>query len=212
MSFVARAHCRRPIVIAAVAFAAPAVASAQATSDQGLSPPAAEASTSRKAIGVTIDLLPIVLSASAGEVGLSGQLWGAIDHYRLRLVGAHLTQPDWLAAKGGFEERRTTAFAVIGDYLFGDNFDGFWVGGGFEYWHESIGHEEAPGERDSWDTVAATAGGGYIWRVVGNFFLEPWTAAHLRLTPASASLAGETYEPQWLSAEVSLKIGFFVEL
>ena len=125
---------------------------------------------------------------------------------------AVFAQPDWLAAKGGFEERRTTAFALIGDYIFGDHFDEFWVGGSFEYWHESIGHEAAPGERDSWDTVAATAGGGYIWRVIGNFFIEPWTAAHVRLTPASASLAGETYEPAWLTAEVSLKIGFFVEL
>ena len=63
MSFVVRAHSGHSCVIAAVAFAAPALASAQEASDQGVSPPAAEAPASRRAVGVTIDLLPIVLSA-----------------------------------------------------------------------------------------------------------------------------------------------------
>ena len=35
----------------------------------------APADATRHAVGVTVDLLPPVMSAMAGELGLSGQLW-----------------------------------------------------------------------------------------------------------------------------------------
>ena len=193
--------------------------SAAATAPSPSPPEAAAPATaegSRRAIGFTLDLLPIALSASVGEVGLSGQIWLGFNHIRLRLVGARLALPDWVGAQDGFEDQTLFSGAAIVDYVFGERFDRWWVGGGFEYWHSSIGHEDVPGRRVAWDAGVATAGGGYIWRALGNddvsFYLEPWAAAHLRLTPASPELDGHSYTPARLNAEVSLKLGVFFEL
>ncbi|HEU4580382.1 MAG TPA: hypothetical protein VFS67_19130 [Polyangiaceae bacterium] len=177
---------------------------------------AAPAPRPRRAIGFTIDLLPIVLSASVGELGLSGQIWFGFEHIRLRLVGARLALPDWVGAEDGFEDQQLIAAATIVDYVFGEHFDSWWVGGGFEYWHSSIGHEDVAGRRVSWDAAIATVGGGYIWRALGNddvsFYVEPWAAAHLRVTPASPELDGHTYTPSRINGELSLKIGVFFDL
>jgi hypothetical protein len=207
-------------------------ASALATTPALAEPPAAEASAAapapteaspatppprpRRAIGFTMDLLPIILSASAGELGLSGQIWLGFDHIRLRLVGARMALPDWVGAKEGFEDQKLISAAAIVDYVVGDHFDGWWVGGGFEYWHSSIGHEDVPGRRVSWDAGVATVGGGYIWRALASddvsFYVEPWAAAHLRITPASPELDGRTYTPSRVNGELSLKIGVFFDL
>jgi len=45
-----------------------------------------------------------------------------------------------------------------------------------------------------------------------SFFLEPWAAAHLRITPASPELDGRAYSPPWLNGELSLKLGVFFDL
>src|SRR6476620_8963331 len=162
-------------------------------------PPEGAPARPRRAIGFTIDLLPILLSASVGELGLSGQIWLGFDHIRVRLVGAHMALPDWVGAKDGFQDQKLSSAAAIVDYVFGDHFDHWWGGGGFEYWHSSIGHEDVPGRRVSWDSVVATVGGGYIWRALANddvsFYVEPWAAGHLRVTPASPDLDGYTYTP-----------------
>lgn len=175
--------------------------------------PILSAKPARKmALGLTVDALPIILSATRGEVGMSGQAWMAVEHVRFRLVGAKLSQPNWLAAKDGFRDQDTTVAAVICDYVFGDHFDEFWVGTGFELWSNSIGHGAAPGERASWTNVVWTAGGGYIWRVIGNFYLEPWVAVHVTANEPKISLAGQTHHPVPVAAEASLKMGWFLEL
>lgn len=165
-----------------------------------------------RAVGLTLDLLPIVLSASTGELGASGQVWAGLGHFRGRLVAARLSFPGWLAGGDGFEHQRTSVGAVLVDYVFGDHFDKWWVGTGFEVWHSSIGNERFPDSRASWNTPIWTVGGGYIAPIVGNFYLEPWAAAHVALTDASASIGGETYAPRRLNGEVSLKVGIFFDL
>ena len=209
-----------PLIGASTLAAVPALAeSAPEATIPPASPEAALAAPParpRRAIGFTIDLLPILLSASVGELGLSGQIWLGLDHIRVRLVGAHMALPDWVGAKDGFQDQKLSSAAAIVDYVFGDHFDRWWVGGGFEYWHSSIGHEDVPGRRVSWDSVVATVGGGYIWRAIANddvsFYVEPWAAGHLRLTPASPELDGHTYTPSRVNGEVSLKIGVFFDL
>jgi len=170
----------------------------------------------RRALGFTVDLLPIVLSASVGKLGLSGQIWFGVDHVRFRLVGALLALPNWVAAKDGFEDQTMTSVAAIVDYVWGEHFDGWWVGAGLEYWHSSIAHEDVPGRRVAWDTGVATVGGGYIWSLLGDadvrFYIEPWAAAHVRITPAHPTLEGHRYTPPWVNGEVSLKLGVFFEL
>jgi hypothetical protein len=167
---------------------------------------------SARAIGLTVDLLPIALSASAGQLGASGQVWAGLTHARLRLVAARIAFPDWLAGKDGFEQQRTSVGAVLVDYVFGDHFDKWWLGSGFEYWHSSIGHRDFADARTSWNTPVWTLGGGYIAPIVGNFCIEPWAAGHVAVTDASPSIGGQTYRPQRVNGEVSLKLGVFFDL
>jgi hypothetical protein len=164
------------------------------------------------ALGLTVDLLPIALSATAGEFGMSSQVWLGVDHLRFRLVGARLSQPNWLAAKDGFRNQRTTVGALIFDYVFGDHFDKWWVGTGIEVWRSSIGHEDAEQQRASWTNAVGTVGAGYIWPVFGNFYIEPWGAAHVVLNDPPIRLKGKTYEPLPVMGEVSLKVGWFLDL
>jgi hypothetical protein len=163
-----------------------------------------------RAIGFTIDLLPIVLSATAGEVGASGQVWLGYGHFRFRLVGAHIAFPNWLAGGDGFEDQRTNVGALLCDYVFGDHFNGAWLGTGLEYWHSTIGLEGTE-LRTSWGTVVWTLGGGYIFPIVGNFYVEPWGAGHVALSRPTPSIGDKTYHPPRLNAEVSLKIGIFFD-
>lgn len=164
------------------------------------------------ALGLTLDLLPIVLSATAGEFGMSSQVWLGVDHLRFRLVGARLSQPNWLAAKDGFRNQRTTVGALIFDYVFGDHFDKWWIGTGIEVWRSSIGHEDAGQLRASWTNAVWTMGAGYIWPVFGNFYIEPWGAAHVVLNDPPIGLNGKSYEPFPVMGEVSLKVGWFLDL
>ena len=207
-------HPFLPVLLIGVSALASAPALAESRSDASAAP--ASPAPPRRALGFTIDLLPILLSASVGEVGLSGQIWFGFDHIRLRLVGARMALPDWVGAQDGFEDQELISTAAVIDYVFGDHFDGWWVGAGFEYWHSSIGHEDVPGRRVAWDAGVATVGGGYIWRALFNddvsFYVEPWAAAHLRVTPASPELDGRAYTPSRVNGEVSLKIGVFFDL
>jgi len=193
--------------------AAPVAAAPVAAVPQEVAPPR---EASHRAVGLTVDLLPIVLSATAGQGGLSGQVWAGFDHVRLRLVGARLALPNWLAAKDGFEDQTTLAVAAIADYVFGDHFDRWWIGAGLEWWHNSIGQQDVPGRRVAWDAGVATMGGGYIWPLLGDrdvhFYLEPWGAAHVRWSAASPTLEGRTYAPPRVNAELSLKLGVFFDL
>lgn len=169
-----------------------------------------------RAVGITIDVLPIALSASAGDVGASGQLWFGIDHLRFRVVGARISFPNWLSAKDGFEDQRTLVGAALVDYVFGNHFDKWWIGTGVEGWHNTIGHQSIPGampgERASWNTLIWTAGGGYIFPIVGNFYLEPWGAGHVALTSERPTIGSRTFQPQRVTGEVSLKAGYFFDL
>jgi len=164
------------------------------------------------AVGATVDLLPIALSASVGQLGASGQVWVGVDHVRLRLVGARIAFPDWLAGKDGFQDQRTLVGALLVDYVAGAHFDGWWLGTGFEFWHSSIGHADEGDMRVSWNTPVWTLGGGYIVPVRGNFYVEPWAAGHVALTDPAPAIDARTYHPERLNAEVSLKLGIFLDL
>lgn len=164
------------------------------------------------AIGVQLDLFPTVVSAINGRLGYAPQVWLGIDHARVRLIGAHFEPPDALAfADEGFENPTTTAFAVTIDYTFGEHFDGFWIGGGFELWQRTIEHRDVA-QTATWSSTVATIGGGYIWRFAGNFFLDPWLGVHATLNPETVLLGPYEYEPTPIIASGSVKVGWFAEL
>ena len=94
--------------------------------------------TTRQTVGVAIDLLPPILSASTGHLGYSAQLWVGYKKYRVRGVIAGFTMPDKLMGNEDFKDLKTTATAVIFDYFLKNNFKGWWFGTGFEMWNNTI--------------------------------------------------------------------------
>lgn len=162
------------------------------------------------AVGFNLDLLPTVLSAANAKLGYAPQVWFGIDHTRLRLVAAHLEPPDAIAfAPEGFRDPTVNVLAAIVDYTFGPRFDSWWIGTGFEVWRRTIEHDGVVGEA-KWTSSVVTLGGGYIWRVAGDFYLDAWAGAHGVLDPRVVTLGQYDYEPFPLQAEVSLKIGWFL--
>jgi hypothetical protein len=164
------------------------------------------------ALGFNVDLLPTVLSAANGKLGYAPQVWVGIGHVRVRFVGSHLEPPDAFAfAPKGFRNPTTTAFASIIDYTFGSNLDRWWIGSGFEIWEQTIEHDGVAGTA-GWSSVVFTLGGGYIWRLAENFFVDPWLGAHAVMNPQTVSLGASEYKPFPLQGELSLKLGWFARL
>lgn len=188
----------------------------------------AGATPANYAVGFNVDLLPTVLSASEKEFGYSVQGWLGRNHLRLRFVAAHLYIPDKLDGSDRFSHLRNNVGAVICDYTTGDNFDEWWIGSGLELWQQRIEHKYMPvtagrtpasvddlPESDGWaewSNVVMTLGGGYIWKVYRNFYVDPWVAGHYILDPKRISLNGSHYKPKRFQAEASLKLGWYFDL
>ena len=60
-------------------------------------------------VGVAIDLLPPVMSASTGNFGYSAQLWYGYNKFRVRAVIAGFQMPDKLMGNDDFKDLKTTA-------------------------------------------------------------------------------------------------------
>jgi hypothetical protein len=176
-----------------------------------LSAEPAGAPPDRLALGLEVDLLPTVLSAIDGKFGVGGNVWVGYDRFRLRAVGTNVHFPPGFLTPDGFENRQLSVAAGIVDFFFLPGFEGPWVGAGVEYWWNTIGSPAGSGTA-SWNSWAVTAGAGYVWKVWGNFYLNPWAAAHLLLSRPEVTLYGATWTPAPVTAEVSLKIGWFLWL
>ncbi|MDB4977319.1 MAG: hypothetical protein JWN48_5660 [Myxococcaceae bacterium] len=156
------------------------------------------------AIGFNLDLLPTVICAANKKLGYAPQVWLGVGHARIRFVGAHLQPLDAVAfAPHGFHHATTTVFASIIDYTFGSRFDGAWIGSGMEVWQRSIQHSDVAG-RARWNSTVFTARGGYIWRFLGHFYVDPWAGVHATLNPQSVTLGAHHYKPFPLQDEASV--------
>lgn len=164
-----------------------------------------------KALGFTVDFLPTVMSLTEGKAGGALQTWFGYGHFRARLVGAHLHYNDALVGNDDFKNHSMTVGALIADYVFGDHFSGPWIGTGYEFWSNAI-ENKASGRVSHWNNHVLTLGGGYIFPIKGNFYLEPWGAAHLILNEKKINSDGAAFKPQRFSAEASLKAGYFFDL
>jgi hypothetical protein len=161
----------------------------------------------RVALGLEVDLLPTVLSAADGELGGGFNAWVGQGHLRLRAVGSQIHFPQGFLTPPGFQDRRLTVAAGIVDYFFAPGFEGPWLAAGAEYWWNTIGSPSGPATA-SWGSWALTLGAGYVWKIWGDLYLNPWAAAHLLLSRPDVTLYDATWSPSPLSAEVSLKIGW----
>jgi len=168
----------------------------------GLRAQDASASQARRTtVGVEIDALPYILS------GYYGSVWVGRDQWRARAVVSRSTLPSFVV-QDGFEDHRIDVVAALVDHFFKPDFRGFWVGGGAEYWQNDV-RSKTSGQSASWDNVAATLGGGYVWKFYQNFYLNPWGAGHLIVGgDTKVPVGGETFEPSRLTGEVSIKVGW----
>ncbi len=175
------------------AFAAGAPAAAQDTKGTPMAP--------RTTAGFELDLLPYV----SGGYYASG--WIGHDRIRVRPVVAKTTLPSF-AVQDGFTNADLEAYAAIVDYFPRGGLRGFWVGAGVEYWKNSI-ENEGNGGTAKWNNTVATVGAGYVWRVAGSFYLNPWAAGHLLVGgPTSVDAGGALYSPRRFTPEVSIKLGW----
>jgi hypothetical protein len=161
----------------------------------------------KQTVGVAIDLLPPIMSAATGHFGYSGQLWYGYKKFRVRGVIAGFHMPDKLMGNEDFTDLRTTATALIFDYFKDYNFHGWWIGGGFEMWNNTI-NSKTDNNDYSFKNYVATAGVGYIFKVYKNFYVEPWGALHYVLNNETVSVGDTEYKTKKFQGEVSLKIGW----
>jgi hypothetical protein len=161
----------------------------------------------RQTVGVAIDLLPPIMSATTGNFGYSAQLWYGYKKFRVRGVIAGFTMPDKLIGNEDFKDLNTTATALIFDYFLKNNFKGWWFGTGVEMWNNTITSKMNNQAYDFKDYVA-TAGSGYIFKVYKNFYVEPWGAVHYILNDEKITVGETEYKTKKFQGEVSLKIGW----
>lgn len=161
----------------------------------------------KQTVGFTIDLLPPVLSASAGSFGYSAQIWYGWKKLRFRYAIANYSMPDKLMGNDDFTGLKTTASALIFDYFLNYNFKGLWIGTGVERWNGSINLKSTNNKYHVNDWVA-TLGTGYIFKVYKNFYIEPWGAVHYVMNNESIDVNSFSYKTKRFQGEISLKIGW----
>lgn len=151
--------------------------------------------------GIELDAFPYI------NKGYYGSAWLGINNLRLRGVIAKTTVPSFVV-EDGFSDLTTTAYAFIADYFFKENYEGWWVGTGAEYWKNNIKNSDN-NAKAGFDNIQFTLGGGYVWKIWGNLYLNPWGAIHLRAAGDSEKNAGgKIYKSSLLLPEASVKIGW----
>ena len=163
-----------------------------------------------KAAGYAVDLFPTVLSSIDKEPGYSFQAWAGFDQIKIRIVAAHLYQPDRLI-DDDFKNYEMNVTAFIIDYFFRNDLTGFWIGTGAELWNCSI-ENKSSGKTAEWTDNILTAGAGYVWKITENVYLDPFAAVHYRMNDGKVTTGGEEFKRQRISASASIKIGYMLNL
>jgi hypothetical protein len=152
-------------------------------------------------IGTELDVLPY---ASGGYYV---SLFYGKEQLRYRGVFDHSRVPQF-ATKEGFTNHEVWAAAFIVDYFFKPNYEGWWVAAGYEYWENQIQDKDEL-YRLYYNNNVMTYGVGYVWKFAGNFYLNPWAAAHILITGHGPYQMNDlVYKPSVFVPEVSLKIGW----
>ena len=152
-------------------------------------------------IGAELDILPFATG------GWYGSVWAGGRGTRLRAVASRVNVPAF-AIPEGFQNHTITSVAALCDMFPGGTFEGWWVGGGLEYWSGSIA-ESVSGLEGQYHSYLVTLGTGYVWKVVGNFYLNPWGALHVIVAGSKeVSVGSATFSPKTLTGEISLKLGW----
>jgi len=155
------------------------------------------------AAGLEADLLPYITG------GYYGSAWYGYDKVRIRGIAAQVRPPAFII-KDGFEKLKTTSYTVIADYFPFSKpgaFEGFWAGFGYEFWKNEIANKSDKTNK-GYENSVITIGGGYIFCLYKNIYINPWVAGHFSVSGTSSFPVGNaSYSPSVFLPEASVKIG-----
>ncbi|MCK9281914.1 MAG: hypothetical protein M0P71_14910 [Melioribacteraceae bacterium] len=156
----------------------------------------------KQTFGTELDLLPYISG------GYYASAWYGIDQFRFRTILTKTTVPQFAVAEG-YKDNKLNVYALITDYFFKKNFEGFWIGTGLEYWDSQITYE-AENQTSSYNNTVFTLGGGYVWKFYKNIYLNPWVAFHYIIAGDNEVKVGSrTFKPNEFTPEASIKIGWY---
>jgi hypothetical protein len=150
-------------------------------------------------VGTELDVVPYL------NDGYYASAIAGYGHWRARVVLTDITVPDF-ATQSGFDDNDLQVQAYIVDYYFKQDFEGWWVGPGFERWEGRVTEEDS-GLRRDYTTDILTLGGGYTWRLGEHVYLTPWAAVHIPIGgDRNVSFANDTFNIDPVP-EASIKLG-----
>lgn len=117
-------------------------------------------------LGLEIDALPFATG------GYNGSIWYGHNRVRLRGLLAKINTPG-VFLRDGFEKDTLRVFALNAEYFIENNFRGFWIATGVQYWKGSVGHEDEI-ERGEYEYIRVPFSCGYVWKFFSNFYLNSW--------------------------------------
>jgi hypothetical protein len=151
--------------------------------------------------GVEADVLPYVTG------GYYMSVWGGYRHVRYRVILTDVNTPQFMLP-AGFTNNQIEVYALITDWFFQRGFRGFWIGTGVEWWKGQIDTRDKSA-RGHYDTYMYTIGGGYVWNIYRNFYINPWAGGHLQIGgDGKVHVGTEVFSPPLLTPEMSLKLGW----
>jgi hypothetical protein len=153
--------------------------------------------------GTELDVLPYATK------GYYGSAFAGTNGWRFRGVAVSSTIPSFMVEEG-YEDKSLDAYAFLVDRFLGakkDKLEGFWIGGGGEYWRNKI-RAEGTADDVRYDNFVLTVGGGYVWKLSRHFFINTWAGAQgvgggNRQIPGG----GKVYEQRVFTPEASVKFG-----
>lgn len=157
------------------------------------------ANADERKVGVELDLLPYLTG------GYYGSLSWAQDEWRYRAVVAKVDLPAWIIPDG-FDRHTQSAYALILDYFYEHQVNGWWSGIGFEYWRNEVREASSQESAVFWQGIV-TVGQGYVWRINDYFYINPWGAIHVPLQTDTVRIASRDYHPLPVLGEISVKFG-----
>lgn len=160
-----------------------------------------EAQEDRVAVGLEQDVLPYALG------GYFANVWVGKEHFRARALMAKVNKPDFLIPSN-FTNNRITAYALLGDYFFKNDWKGLWIGSGVVHWNSSIDNQ-AQTARDHFKHWLLNGSAGYNWQLAKHFYVGPWAGLHLRVHGTGTTIGSEKYQLPLLNPEASIKIGWY---
>lgn len=153
-------------------------------------------------LGTELDALPFATG------GYYFSLVGGYDHFRLRGIASLVYPPSFAYPSDRFSNLKLHAYALIVDYFFKPAPEGFWVGAGIEKWLGTLDSNQGASS-GSYNESVATLGVGYVWIFYQHFYLNPWAAAHVKLSGDSPNVGAQVYSLPSLQGEGSVKLGWY---